>query len=293
MILRYLAAFGPATIADIAAWSGLAGVREIVEPPAPRLRTLEDDRGRELVDVEDGRLPDEDIPAPPRFLPPFDNVLVAHKDRSRVIPDEYRDRVVRGLGAPMVLVDGFVRATWKLVDGAVQVAPFAPLSDEEADGGAGGGRAAGRVRYRRSSCRTSLTRNARSSAASEIAPPTASTSDAPERLAQRTRQHVADRQQRERAHPVVGGHAREHVRRHALRPARSPTRCRTARRRRRARTRRRRAAATGRPSANAPKTTGHGSASSMPVRIGYRGRQRKPISAPTIVPAPMTDARMP
>jgi hypothetical protein len=130
VILRYLAAFGPATTADIAAWSGLAGVRDIVERLRPQLRTLEDDRGRDLVDVVDGRLPDEDLPAPPRFLPPFDNVLVAHKDRSRVIPDEYRDRVVRDLGTPMVLIDGFVRATWKLVDGEVQVEPFAPLDDD-------------------------------------------------------------------------------------------------------------------------------------------------------------------
>jgi hypothetical protein len=132
VILRYLAAFGPATVADIAAWSGLAGVREIAERLRPRLRTLTDERGRELLDVQDGRLPGEDLPAPPRFLPPFDNVLVAHKDRSRVIPDEYRDRVVRDLGTPMLLIDGFVRATWKLVDGEVRVEPFAPLTDDEA-----------------------------------------------------------------------------------------------------------------------------------------------------------------
>jgi hypothetical protein len=134
MILRYLAAFGPATAADIAAWSGLAGVREIVERLEPRLRTLTDDRGRELVDVADGLLPDEDVPAPPRFLPPFDNVLVAYKDRSRVIPDEHRARVVNDyLGTGIVLIDGFARAGWRLVDGEVRVEPFEPLTgDDEA-----------------------------------------------------------------------------------------------------------------------------------------------------------------
>jgi winged helix DNA-binding protein len=131
MILRYLAAFGPATAADISAWSGLAGVRDIVERLRPHLRTLTDERGRALVDVEDGLLPDEDLPAPPRFLPPFDNVLVAHKDRSRLIPDEYRSRVVSDLGSGMVLIDGFVRATWKLVDGEIQVDPFEPLADDD------------------------------------------------------------------------------------------------------------------------------------------------------------------
>jgi hypothetical protein len=129
-LLRYLEAFGPATAADFAAWSGLAGVREIVD--RMELRRLVDDQGRELVDVPDGLLPDPDTPAPPRFLPPFDNVLLAHKDRSRVIPDEYRTRVVNDLGSGMLLVDGFVRGTWKVADGDLALDLFEPLDEEDA-----------------------------------------------------------------------------------------------------------------------------------------------------------------
>ena len=107
------------------AWCGLAGLPAVVRRLGDRLRTYRDERGRTLLDVHDGVMPDADVPAPVRFLPAFDNAVLAYDDRSRVIADEHRGLSVEG--ARFVLVDGRVAATWTVTDGAVAVMPLTVL----------------------------------------------------------------------------------------------------------------------------------------------------------------------
>jgi hypothetical protein len=119
LILRYLAAFGPATATDIATWSGLRGIKATLEGMRDELVWLTDDRGRTLVDVPNGILPDPDTPAPVRLLPEYDNTLLSHADRTRIIEDGDRPFVLTrgGQVGGTVLLDGFVRAIWRTIPG--------------------------------------------------------------------------------------------------------------------------------------------------------------------------------
>jgi hypothetical protein len=116
VVLRYLAVFGPASVVDVTAWSRLTGLREVVERLRPQLRTFRDEGGRELFDLPDAPRPEPDTPAPPRFLPEYDNVLLSHDDRSRVASTETRARLAArgGIGYGSVLLDGFLYGLWRL-----------------------------------------------------------------------------------------------------------------------------------------------------------------------------------
>ncbi len=128
---RYLAAFGPASRKDISGWSmmhmpELDRALERLEP----LRRFRDEKGRELLDVARAPLPDPETPAPVRFLPKWDNVLLGFADRTRVLPEQHRKTVIRPNGdvAQTFLIDGFVAGIWRVEKGRVALEPFAPLS---------------------------------------------------------------------------------------------------------------------------------------------------------------------
>ena len=131
ILRRYLAAFGPASRRDIVAWSMLhvPEIQRALDRLEP-LRRFRDENGRELLDVARAPLPDPDTPAPVRFLPKWDNVLLAFADRTRVLPEQYRKSVIRVNGdvAQTFLVDGFVAGMWRVEKGRVVTEPFAPLS---------------------------------------------------------------------------------------------------------------------------------------------------------------------
>jgi hypothetical protein len=110
-VLRYLAAFGPATARDVQVWSWWTGIREVLDRLRSRLVTYRDEHGRELFDVPDAPFPDADTSAPVRFLPEYDNIVLSHHDRTRVIDRKLSEPIwMRG----SILVDGFIRGTWRI-----------------------------------------------------------------------------------------------------------------------------------------------------------------------------------
>jgi hypothetical protein len=117
VVLRYLAAFGPASVADVTAWCRLTGMRAVVERLRPRLRSYRSPRGTELLDVAGATLAEPDVPAPVRLLPEYDNVVLSHADRSRFGSDAARLVALAGSFKGSVLVDGLVRGGWRFVRG--------------------------------------------------------------------------------------------------------------------------------------------------------------------------------
>jgi hypothetical protein len=130
VLRRYLAAFGPASRRDIDIWSmmRMPQIRPALDLLEP-LRRFRDEHGRELLDVPRGSLPDPETVAPVRFLPKWDNVLLAYADRTRILPEAYRRTVIKANGdvAQTFLVDGCVAGTWRLDGTRVVVEPFASL----------------------------------------------------------------------------------------------------------------------------------------------------------------------
>lgn len=130
LVRRYLSAFGPASRADLAQWSGLpvsdlAPGLEALEP----LRRFRDERGRELLDLPRMPLPSRDTPAPVRFLSNWDSSLLAYDIRERILPDAYRKTVIQRNGdvLPTFLMDGFVAGTWSEQDRRIVLEPFEPI----------------------------------------------------------------------------------------------------------------------------------------------------------------------
>ncbi len=139
LIMSYLAAYGPASVKDFQQWSGMVRMGPAFEMLRTRLITVEDEAGRELFDLPEADAPDPDATVSPRFLPEFDNLLLAHADRTRVFADVHRSKIFLSAGRVRAtfLLDGFVAGTWSLErsskPGRLIIEPFAPLLRRDRD----------------------------------------------------------------------------------------------------------------------------------------------------------------
>ena len=139
LLTRYLAAFGPATVQDFQVWAGMTGFKATVATLRADLVTYQDEQGRELLDLPDQPLPPAESAAMIRFIPEYDNLLIAHADRTRVIADADRPKVFLSAARVRytILVDGFVRGTWSIQrdkrTATLVIEPFAPLAETDRD----------------------------------------------------------------------------------------------------------------------------------------------------------------
>jgi hypothetical protein len=139
LVERYLGAFGPAGAADLQTWSGVAGFKAVLDGMRDRLAVFADERGRELFDLPEAPRPGADVAAPARFLPEFDNLVLAYDDRSRVIADEHRPLVTtKNLRVKATfLVDGVVAGIWTIAVkrrvATLTLEPFGKLSKRVAN----------------------------------------------------------------------------------------------------------------------------------------------------------------
>jgi hypothetical protein len=127
LVRSYLAAYGPATKHDVGQWAGVPRLTPIAESlERQRLRTFRDEQGRLLFDLPRASLPDPETPAPPRLVPRFDNLILSHADRTRILGDVPPSRLVtkNGIVHATILVDGFVVGMWQLEKGRVVLEPF-------------------------------------------------------------------------------------------------------------------------------------------------------------------------
>lgn len=136
---RYLAAFGPASIMDFQTWTGLTRLNAVERELSADLVVYQDEAGKTLYDLPGAPLIDADAPAPVRFIPEYDNLLIGHANRARILPEVHRKRVLLSAGRVLntILVDGFVAGTWRIESkkGAVtlRIAPFAELRAADRD----------------------------------------------------------------------------------------------------------------------------------------------------------------
>jgi hypothetical protein len=139
LFIRYLAAFGPASVLDMQAWSGLTRMREVADRLGPRLRSFRTTDGGELLDLPEAPRPDPDMPAPVRLVAEFDNLILSHADRTRIISERDRERLFtkNGIFPGTVLVGGFAVGIWKIsrsrAAATLIIEMFGPVSPRDRD----------------------------------------------------------------------------------------------------------------------------------------------------------------